>query len=125
MPSPSRSLGRSKASRSLWLPHSISIVSFQPSPSSSSSALLPIPSSSVSIHSVGSTGKASMPSRYPSSSQSGFKRQPAGSSTSGRPSLSSSGSTWSGKPSPSKSGPTSTVNVAESLAPDTVYTVMV
>ena len=52
------------------LPHSFSTASSYESPSSSLSALLPIPSSSVSVFSLGSNGNASFASRMPSLSSS-------------------------------------------------------
>ena len=60
-------------------PHSFSLASVSPSPSSSVSALLPIPSSSVSIHSVISYGKASSTSGVlsPSSSVSELSPTPS------------------------------------------------
>ena len=51
-------------------PHSISTRLFQPSPSTSKSALSPIPSSSLSAHSAGFNGNTSIVSLYPSPSSS-------------------------------------------------------
>jgi len=77
-----------------------------PSLSSSGSALFPIPSPSVSSHSVGSRGKASLESRYPSLSSSLSVLSPTPSLSVSRHSLSSkgNGSFPSVVPSPSVSG---------------------
>ena len=69
MPSPSRSPGSTVLSSGSVL-HSNSSKSLNPSPSSSVSALFPIPSASVSVHSAGSRGKASEVSTTPSLSSS-------------------------------------------------------
>ena len=64
-PSWSKSAGRSSLSKGSLL-HSSSSRSVKLSLSSSSSALLPMPSASVSVHSLGSIGKASWASFTPS-----------------------------------------------------------
>ena len=69
MPSASVSNGLELASKGSES-HVISSWSLKPSLSSSVSALLPMPSASVSIHSSLSNGKASLVSSYPSLSSS-------------------------------------------------------
>ena len=75
--SPSLSLSRGILELSSGsLPPITSVASRKPSPSSSVSMLFPIPSASVSVHSVGSAGKASSESITPSLSKSPSELEP-------------------------------------------------
>ena len=90
-----------------FVPVAISTISSVPSPSSSGSTLLPTPSPSVSVISLGSNGKASLSSLTPSPSVSAFRGLVpfAISTTLDMPSPSISGSTLSKISSQSRSGP--------------------